>query len=100
MSNETLKPMMIENNMDDYGPMDGYRKRDIYNMSTIKGLASHYTEILKLIGEDPSREGLEKTPLSPAATSGAQKHTPPAPRTAASPARATFPRQPLCPDKC
>ena len=26
-------------------------------------LASHYTEILRLLGEDPSREGLEKTPM-------------------------------------
>ena len=26
-------------------------------------LASHYTEILKLLGEDPSREGLQKTPM-------------------------------------
>ncbi len=26
-------------------------------------LASHYAEILRLLGEDPSREGLEKTPM-------------------------------------
>ena len=26
-------------------------------------LATHYTEILRLLGEDPSREGLEKTPM-------------------------------------
>ena len=26
-------------------------------------LASHYKDILQLLGEDPSREGLEKTPL-------------------------------------
>lgn len=28
----------------------------------IEALASHYKEILKLIGEDPDREGLKKTP--------------------------------------
>ena len=26
-------------------------------------LAAHYTEVLRLLGEDPSREGLEKTPM-------------------------------------
>ncbi len=26
-------------------------------------LASHYKEVLRLLGEDPSREGLEKTPM-------------------------------------
>jgi len=26
-------------------------------------LAAHYKEVLKLLGEDPSREGLEKTPM-------------------------------------
>jgi GTP cyclohydrolase I len=62
MSSDIVKPMMIENNMDDYDMNDGYEKRDIYNMSTIKDLAFHYHEILKLIGENPSREGLEKTP--------------------------------------
>jgi GTP cyclohydrolase I len=62
MNSEILKPMMVENNMDDYELKDGYEKRDIYNMATIKELAGHYTEILKLIGENPEREGLLKTP--------------------------------------
>ena len=26
-------------------------------------LAEHYTEVLKLLGEDPEREGLVKTPM-------------------------------------
>ena len=29
----------------------------------LEDLASHYTEILRLLGENPSREGLEKTPM-------------------------------------
>lgn len=62
MSSEIVKDMIIENMMDDYEIKDGYQKRDLYNAKTIKKLASHYHEILKLIGEDPGREGLEKTP--------------------------------------
>lgn len=42
--------------------MDGYEKMDIYNPATIKKISHHYHEILKLIGEDPDREGLLKTP--------------------------------------
>jgi GTP cyclohydrolase IA len=42
--------------------MDGYSKIDAYNPELIKKLSSHYYEILKLIGEDPDREGLQKTP--------------------------------------
>lgn len=41
---------------------DGYIKVDRYNASKITSIASHYTEILSTIGEDPSREGLLKTP--------------------------------------
>lgn len=62
MSSEIVKDMIIENMMDDYEVKDGYQKRDLYNVKTIKKLASHYKEILKLIGEDPEREGLQKTP--------------------------------------
>jgi len=62
MSSEIVKDMIIENMMDDYEVKDGYEKRDLYNQKTIAKLATHYKEILKLIGEDPKREGLEKTP--------------------------------------
>ena len=29
----------------------------------LEQLASHYKDILQLLGEDPQREGLEKTPM-------------------------------------
>lgn len=48
---------MIDNNQ-----MDGYTKVDNYNPHLIEQIAIHYKEILKLIGEDPNREGLQKTP--------------------------------------
>lgn len=51
----------FENCMDE-NMMQGYEKIDLYNPEKIKQLAFHYKEILKLIGEDPDREGLEKTP--------------------------------------
>ncbi|MFI3324449.1 MAG: GTP cyclohydrolase I FolE [Rikenellaceae bacterium] len=40
-----------------------YRKEELYNPEKLEQLQHHYTEILKLLGEDPTREGLEKTPL-------------------------------------
>ena len=39
-----------------------YRRDDIYAPENIEKLKSHYTEILRLLGEDPEREGLVKTP--------------------------------------
>lgn len=39
-----------------------YRKVEYFNKERIDKLSYHYREILKLLGEDPDREGLEKTP--------------------------------------
>lgn len=39
-----------------------YKREDIYNQERIDELMIHYREILRLLGEDPEREGLIKTP--------------------------------------
>ncbi|MEC3880667.1 GTP cyclohydrolase I FolE [Parapedobacter sp. 10938] len=42
--------------------LDGYVKIDRYNPEKVARIASHYTEILALLGEDATRQGLQKTP--------------------------------------
>ncbi len=56
MTNDRLKEMAEINKL------DGYEKIDLYNYKNVDKLAYHYKEILKLIGEDPERGGLAKTP--------------------------------------
>ena len=41
---------------------ENYRRQDIYDTERIEKLSYHYREILSLLGEDPTREGLLKTP--------------------------------------
>lgn len=38
-------------------------KMNLNEDERVEAIASHYREILRLIGEDPEREGLKKTPL-------------------------------------
>ncbi len=40
----------------------GYISEDIYDENTTKEIAMHVKEILRLLGEDTGREGLQKTP--------------------------------------
>ena len=40
-----------------------YKKEELYDDKVTEALQHHYEEILRLLGEDPSREGLLKTPL-------------------------------------
>jgi GTP cyclohydrolase I len=39
-----------------------YHKSEHYDAATTEGLAAAYKQSLSLLGEDPAREGLEKTP--------------------------------------
>jgi len=48
-------------NVDLYAP-DHYERRDVYHDEKTERLAAHYREILRLLSEDPDREGLLKTP--------------------------------------
>ena len=41
---------------------ENYRREDIYDAERIEKLSYHYREILTLLGENPTREGLLKTP--------------------------------------
>ncbi|MBZ4677100.1 MAG: folE [Anaerophaga sp.] len=42
---------------------NGYAKIESFDDKITNELSSHYQEILKLLGEDETREGLEKTPI-------------------------------------
>ena len=48
--------------MAEVNQLDGYEKIDLYNYKNVDKLAYHYKEILRLIGENPDREGLLDTP--------------------------------------
>lgn len=48
--------------LDEEETINGYTKIDRYNPEKIENIAQHYNEILIEMGEDPTREGLLKTP--------------------------------------
>ncbi|MBK7383427.1 MAG: GTP cyclohydrolase I FolE [Flavobacteriales bacterium] len=41
---------------------EGYSRVDLYDAKLVSRIGDHYSHILKAIGEDPEREGLQKTP--------------------------------------
>ena len=53
----TLTRKMLEEN-----EMNGYAKVDQYNPAAVRRIADKYRAILKDLGENPEREGLQKTP--------------------------------------
>ena len=54
----------IEKINDGSGPMNGgYNKIETWNAENIEELSKIYYRILELLGEDPEREGLKRTPL-------------------------------------
>ena len=54
--------MKVINNGGGSNKTGGYDRIDEWDEKTTSELTKHYAEVLKLIGEDPAREGLEKTP--------------------------------------
>ena len=42
--------------------LKNYDKEERFDPATVEALKGHYIEILRLLGEDPAREGLLKTP--------------------------------------
>jgi GTP cyclohydrolase I len=42
---------------------EGYTKTESWDSATVEELSTIYYRVLKLIGEDPDREGLKGTPL-------------------------------------
>lgn len=62
MERKKLSPNDVSNDMYEDNTMDGYQRLDNYNKETIQKLMPLYREIIKLIGEDPNREGVLETP--------------------------------------
>jgi GTP cyclohydrolase I len=54
--------MKIESSDPRSNTENGYEKIERYHTATTLELANHFKAVIDLIGEDPSREGLKKTP--------------------------------------
>jgi GTP cyclohydrolase IA len=54
--------MKVVNNGIGENELEGYNRIDEYSNETTEALGEHYKQILSLLGEDNTREGLEKTP--------------------------------------
>ena len=52
----------MHDHLSDEEEIEGYVKIDRYNSDKISRIAEHYKDILSGLGEDPSRDGLIKTP--------------------------------------
>jgi GTP cyclohydrolase IA len=59
--NEDLGPGASDLAAELEGP-DSYERRDVYNREKTDALAGHVAQVLQLLGEDPDREGLARTP--------------------------------------
>lgn len=54
--------MKIESSDPRINNENGYERIERFDNSTTRNLSEHYREVLSLIGENPDREGLQKTP--------------------------------------
>ncbi len=56
------KPIHIYNTVMLEDIEEGYERRDVYNKESIEILSESYLNMIKVVKEDPTREGLIKTP--------------------------------------
>ncbi len=63
MGNKKKSKLEVKNNGVSTKEDFGYSKLEQYHQETTEKLEHHYREILKLLGEDVKREGLQETPV-------------------------------------